>query len=151
MKLTKYMLAILGIGLVTSVHGGISVKSKVVNGCKIVIIKSGGIICPSSSTVCYYPTNQPGMLLQLNAASNPGLVGSVAGAAGTATSGGLIRPAKVNVNQAGGNAEGGTGLGGGGGLGIGGNGGAGGAGGSGGGHDGNNGNGGNPHFLQFLP
>ncbi len=100
MKLTTYMLACLGMGLCLNAAAGVK-EMKVVNGCRIVRIKTGGIICPSTTTLCFYRTNTPGELLPLNSASNPGILGMTAGAAGTATSGGLIRPAKVNVEQGG--------------------------------------------------
>ena len=144
MKLTKYMLVVLGLGLAINATAGIREKKHIVNGCRIVVIKTGGIIVPGTTSVLYYPTNQPGVLMGVTSASNPGVLGMTAGAAGQATSGGLIRPAKVEVHQ-GASAEtfsqGGeaivTG-------GAGGNGGSGGNGGNG--HNGNNGNGGNPHF-----
>jgi hypothetical protein len=85
-------------------NAGVKVIGEV-NGVKIVRVKTAGLFAPSSTTICSYPTNQPGTLTVLNYVGGPGLVPAVANAGGIVGAAALLRPDRNTINQQGGGAD----------------------------------------------
>lgn len=139
MKLTRYMLAVLGLGLVTSATAGLK-EIGTINGVTIVRIKTLGVFAPSSTTVLCYTKGKTGEVQILNYVGGAGVVPSIAQAGGLVGAAAVLRPPTTKVSQNGSShaetfSQGGEA------IVSGGNGNS-----NGGGNGGNNGNGGNPHF-----
>ena len=101
----KYLLALTSLLAVSPVYAGVKKLGRI-NGVDIYRVKTGwSLTCPNTTTLVAADPNQPGSFQVINAASGPGIIPAAANAGGLVGAAALLRPARTDVHNNGGNSE----------------------------------------------